>query len=88
MILIFRVTPPRVETMLRHRTAEETRATMDIPETDLRPMQETEIEGLVVGVQIVNVAKGCRIGNASCTVAEATLERDTVSLIQQFDSSR
>ncbi|CAD0049243.1 unnamed protein product [Aureobasidium pullulans] len=61
---------------------------MDIPETDLRPTQETEIEGLVVGVQIVNVAKGCRTGNASCTVAEATLERDTVSLIQQFDSSR
>jgi hypothetical protein len=42
---------------------------MDIPESALLLMEETEIEGLVAGVRIVSVARGCKIESASYIIA-------------------
>jgi hypothetical protein len=48
--------------------ADEILVIMDILEIALHPMEETEIEGLVAGVRIVSVARGCKIESESYTI--------------------
>lgn len=65
----FQVILLRAETTLHRRMAGEILVIMDIPESALLLMEETEIEGLVAGVRIVSVARGCKIESASYIIA-------------------
>lgn len=62
---------------LLNRMAGEILVIMDILEIALHQMEETEIEGLVVEVRIVSVARGCKIESASyITTIAAEADRD------------
>jgi hypothetical protein len=61
--------PLHAEMMLHLPMADETLVITLILETVLHPMEETEIEGLVAGVQIASVARDCKIESVSSTTA-------------------
>lgn len=72
----FRAILLRAEKMLHHRTAGGTPVIMVILETVLHQTEETEIEGLVAGVRIASVVRGCKTESASYTTVAVEFTGD------------
>ena len=88
----FRAILLRAEKTLHHKMAGATPVITDILETALRQTEETEIEGLVAGVRIASVVRGCKIESASCTTAAVESSHHSrytfLSTITNRDQSR
>jgi hypothetical protein len=65
--------PLHDETMPHLQMADGTLVIMHILATVPHPTEETEIEGLVAGVQIASVARDCKIESVSYTTAAVSV---------------